>query len=110
AGSVRIGRSLPSWMVPPPGTLNWMVVGGANWLASVIAARSEPGPVSLVLVTVRVNVWAGAGPARARAARAAGSRRRVRAGRRNRRRAGDKVGGRMRQPPRGSPADRRPPV
>src|SRR5579871_3022251 len=80
-------------MVPPPGTLKLMANDPPTRSAAVIALRSDPTPVSLVVVTVR-TVWAGADPTSPRASRPAGSRRRDSTGHRNRRRAGDRVSGR----------------
>ncbi len=55
---VKVGKGVSGAMVkgPVPGILNRMVSGGAvvALLASSMAWRSEPGPLSLVFVTVNV--------------------------------------------------------
>jgi hypothetical protein len=56
SGSVMAGNGEPTkrnWM-PVPGILKFIVSGPEIAFASVIACRSDPGPMSSVFVTVNV--------------------------------------------------------
>src|SRR5436190_20229548 len=61
-GRVIAGNAVAGVMVRTPAggsvMANWIVSTPSVALASVIACRNEPAPVSLVVVTVKVAAWA----------------------------------------------------